>query len=90
MARAMAWTEHMSARHGLFQAPTLRRQGRPSHLSIRLETRHNTLTAEQTTRAIETQLRRAEGADDAAAAGNGSTTAQTQPKQYVPTPHVCD
>lgn len=81
MALAMACTGPISARHGLFQAPTLRRQARPRHLHIRLEARNSTLTAEQTTKAIEVQLRRAKGASGATEEGNGLTPSRSQPEQ---------
>ena len=81
MAHIMACTAPISARHGLFQAPTLRRQGRSRHLNIRLESGNTTLTAEQTQRAIEVQLRRAKGASGAAEEGNGLKSSQSQPEQ---------
>ena len=81
MAHAVAWTGPILARHGVFQSPSLRRQGHSRHLSIRLEARNTTLTAEQTQKAIEVQLRRAKGASGAAEEGNGLNSSQSQPEQ---------
>ncbi|CAK0786448.1 hypothetical protein CVIRNUC_009661 [Coccomyxa viridis] len=68
----------MSARHGVFQAPGMRRQSRSVHLQIRLERSNNLLSAEQTSRAMERQLQRAkDGVNGNASAAN----AQDPPEQ---------
>ena len=67
-------------RHGVFQAPGMRRLSRSAHLHVRLERSNNLLTAEQTSRAMERQLQRAKDGVDR----NASTaTAPTPSEQYA-------
>ena len=76
----------MSARHGVFQAPGMRRQSRSVHLQIRFERSNNLLSAEQTSRAMERQLQRAkDGVNGNASAAN----AQDPPEQYASVTHIC-
>ena len=76
----------MSTRHGVFQAPGMRRQSRSAHLQIRFERNNNLLTAEQTSRAMERQLQRAKDGLN----GNASTAAAPNPsEQYASVPHSC-
>ena len=76
----------MSARHGVFQAPRMRRQSRSVHLQIRLERSNNLLTAEQTSRAMERQLQRAKDGEN----GNASAAAAPNPpEQYATVTHSC-
>lgn len=64
-------------RHGVFQAPGMRRQSRSAHLQIRLERSNNLLTAEQTSKAMERQLQRATDGVN----GNASTAAAPSPSE---------
>ena len=76
----------MSSRHGVFQAPGMRRQNRSAYLQIRLERSNNLLTAEQTSRAMERQLQRAKDGVN----GNASAaTAPNPPEQYASVSHSC-
>ena len=79
MSHVMASSGFITARHGGFHAPGLPRQRRTAHLQIRMKGNNNLLTVEQTSKAIETQLRRAQG-------GSGDSrkdafSAQSQPEQ---------
>ena len=78
MAHVTTFSGFISARHGVFQAPSLRRHSRTAQLQIRLESTNSLLTSEQTARAIETQLRRAKRGANAVSGDNGSSAASEQ------------